>query len=403
MSQDQPITFVCLSSGHKGHDFMRQLKQLGARVFLIVDEEVANEDWPKDIFDEFFRMPDLSKQEEVLFGISYLARSNRLDRIIALDDYDVGLAAQLREHLRLPGMGSTTARYFRDKLSMRMGAKAAGIPVPAFSPIFNYERLQNFLDRVPPPWVIKPRFEAGAIGIKKVHSAGEAWQVINELADQQSFYLIEQFLPGDVYHVDSIFSEREMVFVVAHQYARPPLSVSHDGGIFVTRTLPREEEEATTLRDLNRQLLQGLGMVRGVNHTEYIRSHADGRFYFLETAARVGGAHIAETVEAATGLNLWREWAKLEVAHVLGERYQLPAVRQDYAGVMICLARQEWPDMSAYRDPEVVWRVHKKYHAGLIVNSPYPGRVQELLNTYTQRFAEDFLAIGHAKEARRTA
>lgn len=403
MSQDQPITFVCLSSGYKGHDFMRQLKQLGARVFLIVDEEVANEDWPKDVFDEFFRMPDLSKQEEVLFGVSYLARSNRIDRIIALDDYDVGLAAHIREHLRLPGMGSTTARYFRDKLSMRMGAKAAGIPVPAFSPIFNYERLQNFLERVPPPWVVKPRFEAGAIGIKKVHSAGEAWQVINELGDQQSFYLIEQFLPGDVYHVDSIFSEREMAFVVAHQYARPPLSVSHDGGIFVTRTLPREEEEATTLRDLNRQLLKGLGMVRGVNHTEYIRSHADGRFYFLETAARVGGAHIAETVEAATGLNLWREWAKLEIAHVLGERYQLPAVRQEYAGVMICLARQEWPDMSAYRDPEVVWRVDKKYHAGLIVSSPYPGRVQELLNNYTQRFAQDFLAIGHAKEARRTA
>lgn len=403
MSQDQPITFVCLASGYKGHDFMSHLRRLGARVFLIVDEEVANEDWPKDAFDEFFRMPDLSKQEEVLFGVSYLARSNRIDRIIALDDYDVGLAAHIREHLRLPGMGSTTARYFRDKLSMRMGAKAAGVPVPAFSAIFNYERVQNFLDQVPSPWVIKPRFEAGAIGIKKVHSAGEAWQVIHELGDQQSFYLIEQFLPGDVYHVDSIFSEREMAFVVAHKYARPPLSVSHDGGIFVTRTLPREEEEAATLRDLNRQLLTGLGMVRGVNHTEYIRSHADGRFYFLETAARVGGAHIAETVEAATGLSLWREWANLEMGYVLGERYQLPAVRQDYAGVMICLARQEWPDMSAYRDPEVVWRVHKKYHAGLIVSSPDPGRIQELLNRYTQRFAEDFLAIGQAKEARRTA
>jgi len=68
-------------------------------------------------------------------------------------------------------------------------------------------------------------------------------------------------------------------------------------------------------------------------------------------------------------------------------------VRRGYAGVINCLARQEWPDTSAYSDPEVVWRLKKQYHAGLIVASPDAGRVQLLLDSYSRRFAEDFLAV----------
>ena len=73
-------------------------------------------------------------------------------------------------------------------------------------------------------------------------------------------------------------------------------------------------------------------MVRGVTHAEYIRAHADGRFYFLEIAARVGGAFIADLVEAATGVNLWREWARIEVSDLRGVRYELPANSREICG-----------------------------------------------------------------------
>ncbi|HEX6606698.1 MAG TPA: ATPase, partial [Chloroflexia bacterium] len=117
----------------------------------------------------------------------------------------------------------------------------------------------------------------------------------------------------------------------------------------------------------------------------------DGRFYFLETAARVGGANIAELVEAATGINLWAEWAKIELAG--GERpYELPPTREDYAGLIISLARQDYPDTSAYQDPEVVWRMVRLHHAGLIVAAPDPARVQVLLDDYSRRFYQDFWA-----------
>ena len=133
-----------------------------------------------------------------------------------------------------------------------------------------------------------------------------------------------------------------------------------------------------------------MGLRYGVTHAEFIRSHADGKFYFLEVAARVGGAGIDLLVEHATGLNPWVEWARLEVAHVRGEPYTLPPVRQEYTGLIVSLAHQEHPDTSAYNDPEIVWRLDKKNHVGLLVASPDYGRAQSLLHNYVQRIAHDF-------------
>jgi hypothetical protein len=139
--------------------------------------------------------------------------------------------------------------------------------------------------------------------------------------------------------------------------------------------------------------MQALGMLRGVTHTEFIRGEKDKRYYFLETAARVGGANIAEMVEHATGVNLWREWAAIELANIRGNEYPIPASGENYAGILICLAHQQYPDLSAYNDLEVVWRLHKKNHAGLIVASDNQNRIEELIDDYSQRFSADFLAF----------
>jgi hypothetical protein len=165
------------------------------------------------------------------------------------------------------------------------------------------------------------------------------------------------------------------------------------GGIFTTRKIPRDSDDALALDSINREVISTLGLVRGVTHTEFIKSRADGRFYFLEIAARVGGANIAETVEAATGLNLWAEWAKIEMAGEDGS-YELPPHRDDYAGVIISLARQDYPDTSAYHDPEIVYRLNKLHHAGLVVASKDPQRVEQLLEAYSRRFYEDFYTTG---------
>lgn len=395
-----PITILAIASFEKGHAFLRQAKAEGARVLLLTSLSIKDTaQWPRESIDEVFYMPDEDKtwkRDDVFKAVSYLARTENISRIVALDDFDLEIAASLREHLRIPGMGETTVRRFRDKLAMRMCAHEAGIAVPEFVHVLNHARIQRFIDKVPAPWVLKPRSFAGSIGIKKIASVGELWPQLESLGDDQPHYLLERYVPGDIFHVDSIVYEREVRFAVASGYGRPPLDVAQGGGIFTTSILERGSEKEQQLLELNKDLLTALGMVRGVNHTEYIIGH-DGRIYFLETSARVGGAHIAELVEIATGLNLWAEWARVEVAGGKTD-YDPPAARQDYAGLLVTLARQEHPDTSAYQYPELVWRMNKANHVGFIVRSESPARVQELLGELTGRVQQDFWAYAPPKD-----
>jgi biotin carboxylase len=397
----EPFTILALASYEKGHAFLRQAKKEGARVFLLTSQSLKDEaKFPRESLDDIFYMPDVQKQwnrEDTLKAVAHLARHNRIDRIVPLDDFDLETAAFLREHLRVPGMGESTTRYFRDKLAMRMRAEEAGLAIPPFVHILNHARVAEYMQRVPGPWVLKPRLMAGAIGIKKIESPEQLWPLLENLGDEQSYYLLEKFVPGDVYHVDSIVYEREIRFRVASGYGRPPMQVSHEGGVFTSRILERGSALEQSLLEMNGRVLAALGLIRGIAHAEYIVGRDDGRVYFLETAARVGGAHIAELVEFATGINLWAEWARIESAGGKAP-YEAPAPRQDYAGLLVSLARYETPDTSAYTDPEIVWRMDKKNHVGFIVQSPSHARVQELLESLTERVARDFWAFAPPKE-----
>lgn len=391
MTPGSPFTVLCIASYEKGQEFMRQCKRNGCRTLLLTSKSLENADWPRDHLDDIFFIPDRDKEwnmDDAIKGVSYLARTIQFDRIVPLDDFDVEKAAAFREHLRVPGMGDTTARYFRDKLAMRMRAKEAGIPVPRFCGIINYERLNQFLQSVPPPYVLKPRSSAGSIGIKKCENAQELWDWINALGDKQSFYLVEEFIAGNILHADTITDNRKLLFSITSRYGIPPMEVSHQGRVFSTQTLPTADADSKSVRELNKSVLKAFGMVRGVSHSEFIQG-TDGTLYFLETSARVAGAHIAEMLEAATGFNLWAEWANLETA-TPDSPYLPPTPRKDFAGMLTCLANVEYPDLSSYDAPEVFWRMHRAHHAGIVLRSPKFDRITELMEHYTRRFYDEF-------------
>lgn len=390
------MTFFCVATFFKGVDFLRACKAAGNTVFLLTKKSLEHKDWPWDSIDEVFYVEKDDNSPENLHliaeGFSYVMRNRKVDRIVALDDFDVEKAAYLRESFRIPGMGQTTARYFRDKLAMRLRAQEAGINVPPFSPLFNDDEINAFAERVSPPWVVKPRTEASAIGIRKVHNTEELWNILGQLSSNRHNFLIEQFKPGDVYHADSLIVDGEVVFCSASQYLDTPFEVAHGGGIFRSVTCELEGNDHADLQKLNADVMRAFGMKFSASHTEFIKSKEDGKFYFLETSSRVGGAHLAEMVHYATGINLWTEWARIEDAKAKNIPYQLPPAEQNYAGILVSLARAEQPDDNGFNDPEIVWRLRKNYHIGMILQAKERGRILELLDQYAERVHRDFHA-----------
>src|SRR5260370_34270917 len=124
---------------------MRYWKCMGCVWLFLSVGKVRHADWPFDCIDEVFTMPEDLPLQSLIYSVSYVARSHSIDRIVALDEFDMENVSALREHLRIPGMGLTTVRYFRDKLAMRARAREAGILVPEFVHVLNYDKLREFM------------------------------------------------------------------------------------------------------------------------------------------------------------------------------------------------------------------------------------------------------------------
>lgn len=385
------LNFLCISTYFKGVDFLKSCKAEGNNVYLLTKKRLEHEKWPWESIDDVFYVEEWN-QKDITKGIAYKFRSIKFDRFIALDDFDVEKVAILREHFRMPGMGVTTSHLFRDKLAMRVKAKEEKINVPEFTSLFHDNDINEFAARVSPPWLLKPRSEASATGIRKINSNEELWGYINVLEDERDNYLIEKFAPGDVYHVDGLNVDGEVVFSRVSRYLDTPFEVAHGGGIFRSICCEIGSDDDKDLVKMNAEIMKAFGLRFGASHTEFIKSKETGEFFFLETASRVGGANLVEMVEFASGVNLWKEWARIESCNLKNESYSLPEVHFKYSGIVVSLSRYEYPDTSSFTDQEIVWRMEKPWHIGFIVVAESSEKVLAVLDKLTQRISNEFHA-----------
>src|SRR3979411_3171900 len=145
--QPRPLNIICFATFFKGGDFMRECHAQGCKVILITKEKMLHEDWPREVIEEIFAVPNDAPVELFLDLVSHIAKTRKPDRIVALEEFDVVIAALAREHLCEPGVSSVTPKSFRAKLAMSVSAVDAGIVVPDFAPAINNEEIEDYLDR----------------------------------------------------------------------------------------------------------------------------------------------------------------------------------------------------------------------------------------------------------------
>ena len=394
---------VCIASEHKGNEFLEECQNAGWHVTLVTRKDLLNYPWAWTSVNDVKTVERGAAPEEYIRAVTNIAGNRPIDRIVGIDEFDVLTAAKAREHLQMEGISASYGLRFRDKLRMRNLACEIGLPCPEFVAGVNAVAINDYLETTAAPWIIKPRTEVSAFGIRKCDTAEDVWRHLNELdsrntwRDHPSQFLIERFIAGKVFHVDSVVADGKIVASGVSQYGTPPFTVTHSGGVFTTFTLDHKSKECKTLEKLNKKLLEGFEYKRGVAHAEFLQSAATGEFFLLEVAARVGGAYIANLHEHASGFNLWREWAKLETS-TKENPYKAPKLRKDFAGIVLCLSKDEQPDTSPYAEEEIVYRVSKPKHVGLIFHSKNQARISELLRNYSERITNDFLAVAPAKE-----
>jgi len=382
--------FLCLAQGPKGQILLEQARSLGVRTLLLAHQATQGQ-WAAGVADEVFYFPDFGDREGLCKTVAYLARSRRFEAIFPLDELSVEGAALLREQLGLEGLELSQAHRFRDKLLMRQAAARAGIPQPRFVAAYNDQALREFALQVAPPWYLKPRSLAGSAGILRVESEAELFQQLAELGDERSFYLLEEAVDGPVFHVDSLVFGHQISFAQVHAYGESPWKIAQHGGVFSTATLHDRDPANSSLRFLNERVIGALGLARGVVHAEFLERA--GRYYFLEAAARVGGANIDVLVEQSSGLNLWREWLRMELSALRALSYNPPPLTPRYGAMLTCLTRQSWPNLEQFNASEVVWKLHRLHHAGLVLVGPDHRSLPRRVQAYKSELERHFLAV----------
>ena len=331
-------------------------------------DSLADAAWPRESIDAIHTIPRDIAADALRRRVAGIARAERLDRIVALDDFDVETAAMLREHLRTPGMGRRPRAVPRQARDARARSERRH-PCPISWRWSTTTRSVEWTARVRRPWVMKPRSSAAAIGIKK-STAEELWRALEAAGEARGLPVGAIRRKGDVYHVDSIVFGGEIRFAVAMKYGRPPMEVAHEGGIFITRRLPPDGDEAHAgLLTVNQNGAgRGLGLQRGVSHTEFIRArrrvvlprNVGPRRRRLHRRRDRGGDGHQPLARVGEARNRWRRRARYDAPPLATRLGRHRADARAPGG-----ARPVQVYRSGDQDD-----VRKRYHAGLIVGSP---------------------------------
>jgi biotin carboxylase len=250
-------------------------------------------------------------------GIDRLARAENVDGIVSPGaDWPVGVAARVAERLGLPHpIDGATAALATTKSRQRERFAAAGVPQP------------RLLDEPTAPSVVKAPDRQGQRGLTFVRTEAELPAAIEAAlaASRNGTYIVEEYIDGpevtvNAVSIDGVFHP---LAVTDRITADPPAF-----GVALSHVWPCVESTQAPI-DAARAAAEALGIRNGPTYTQIRLGSAGSQV--VELAARLGGGHDAELVEAATGVPL----NDLALDFALGKRVSVVSTQSLHGGACV--------------------------------------------------------------------
>jgi hypothetical protein len=235
------------------------------------------------------------------------ARVGGFDGVVGLSEWDVLTAAQLREALGVRGGHAVRfVQRFRDKPLMKRYVARAGLRHPRFREVIHASEAGAIAAEIGLPLIVKPRAGAASAGVVRVDTLAELAGALDSPDDLQC----EEFVAGDVCHVDGIRRAGGFHVVTASQYVNTCLGFAHGSPLGSVLLDPGPVRDAVLA--FADACLSALGLREGPFHLEVIR-RADGELYFLEVGLRPGGAEVPFLHRDLFGVDLYAEAFRVTV------------------------------------------------------------------------------------------
>lgn len=218
-------------------------------------------------------------------------------------DLPVRTIAYVCDHLGLPSIGYKTACLFTDKFLMREKCKEIGVKTIAYSLVDSLEEAKKFFIDLHHSAILKPINNQGSKGVYKVSSIEELEEKYAEATRyaRGQKILIEEFITGQELVIEALAFDGKVTNLVCgdtHYFEVKDAFAAKD------RIFPSmlDEEIVNKALNLNKKIVGGFGLSRGLTHGEYIIDGHD--VYLIEIAARGGGVYISsDIIPLMTGFN----------------------------------------------------------------------------------------------------
>lgn len=264
-----------------------------------------------------------------------------IDRIIAFSEFDLLQAAAMRRHFGVQGHTPEQVARFRDKTLMKDAILAAGLRAPRYARLADAAGVEALITQCGFPLMVKPRLGAASAGCHRIDCRMDFDQLpALNLAD----YECEEFVDGQIYHVDGLVKDDIVCFIKASRYMNTCYDFAHGQPLGSILLNPGSQEHE--LSEFSRRCLTALGLKDGTFHLEVIGEGSN--FCFLEIGARVGGGEIPFLMRDLFGVDLYREWMRIE----FGFEPQLAADRQTVGGGFLMLPESVGKRIKSYSSPE---------------------------------------------------
>ena len=247
-----------------------------------------------------FRFADrrclLSTEDEP--AIERVAAALGVDGLIAPGtDWPVAIAARIAERLGLPHpITPATGILATNKLRQRERLAAAGVPQPRHWVVGG----EDTGDAVEFPCVVKAPDQQGQKGLSLVRDPGElaAALAAARAVARSGVVLVEELVDGpEVTAVGLSTGGRVVPLVVTDRIVASPPAF----GVALAHVWPSRSDLAA-VSAVAAAAATALGITNGPSYTQLRLSPSGPRV--IEVAARLGGGHDAELVEAAVGIAL---------------------------------------------------------------------------------------------------
>eukprot|EP00932_Pfiesteria_piscicida_P021564 SRR837773.8346.p1 GENE.SRR837773.8346~~SRR837773.8346.p1 ORF type:complete len:631 (-),score=257.27 SRR837773.8346:222-1970(-) len=332
-------TVVFISAGLPGKRFtFERAAALGLKVVIIEHPD----SWSRSLVQEGvvakFLPVDMSQDSEAVFQqalglIKDLGRdglTGAADGICTFVELSVPLVARLAEHLGLPGHSPAAVDAARNKHATRAKLKAAGLPTPKNCLLKSPADVEQAIQQVGFPAVLKPASGAASLGVKKVENAQQMRdsyiEIITELktlvvtsgalvkGDANSggvdaskiidlSVLMEQYLDGGEVDVDVVMSGGEYRYAAVADNGPTMEPYFNETWAVSPSLLPKAEQKQ--LRDLSIHCVKALGFSSGVFHVECKMTSSGPQL--IEVNARMGGGQVFECNLRTWGVDLVEE------------------------------------------------------------------------------------------------